>query len=358
MLSRPFNSLRYACLAETLNIPVQLQRILDVKEPLARKAARESRLSPQKLCDGNPHFLLPLHVPKRSHPVGKGPVVTVWNPNGFLRPPDCSVEVPREDLRERPVRVERPALGIVGAEVDRPLEMRDGLGVAAFVGQRVAKTAVDGRQAGVEFEGSLQLGERVSIGLPRQQNATMNEADERVLVIELHALLGKALGFVQRLVVSLRVEVEHTEDDSIGKKRESLRQFRIERRGAAQQLLRLPVVFSRELVEVHQSEMIQVPGLQCLAGFPLRTQALGVAHARLDARSDGPRDLVLQLENLLELTIILLSPHELAAFGFDQMCRYPHARPDLANATFHDVIGAQLRADAAYVAAVSLEREC
>src|SRR5262249_17481216 len=126
-------SLRYACLAETLNIPVQLQRVLDVKEPLARKAPRESRLSPQKLCDGNPQFLLPLHVPKRSHPMGKGPVVTVWNPNGSLRPPECSVEVPREDLRERPVRVERPALGIVGAEVDRPLEMRDGLAVAAFI---------------------------------------------------------------------------------------------------------------------------------------------------------------------------------------------------------------------------------
>src|SRR5262249_27318587 len=104
--------------------------------------------------------------------------------------------------------------------------------------------------------------------------------------------------------------------------------------------------------------MEQVPGLQCLAGLSLRTQALGDAHARLDARSDGPRDLVLQPENLRELAIILLCPHELAAFGFDQVHRYPHARPDLANATFHDVIGAQLRADAAYIAAVSLEREC
>src|SRR5262245_63770208 len=138
MLS-PFNSLRYACLAETLNIRVQLQGVLDVKEPLARKAARESRLSPQKLCDGNPQFLLPLHVSKRSHPVGKGPVVTVWNPNGSLRPPECFVEVPREDLRERPVRVERPSLVIVGAEVERPRETRDGMAVAAFVGQRLAK---------------------------------------------------------------------------------------------------------------------------------------------------------------------------------------------------------------------------
>src|SRR5262249_12333328 len=207
MLSRPFNSLRYACLAETLNIPVQLQRVLNVKEPLARKAARESRLSPQKLCDGNPQFLLPLHVPKRSHPVGQGPVVTVWNPNGSLRPPECSVEVPRDDLRERPVRVERSALGTVGAEVDSRLDIRDGLAVPAFVAQRIAKTDVDGRQAGVEFAGSLQLGERVSVGLPRQQNATMNEPDERVLVIELHALFGKPLGFVQRLVVRIRVEV-------------------------------------------------------------------------------------------------------------------------------------------------------
>jgi len=102
MLSRPFNSLRYACLAETLNIPVQLQRVLNVKEPLARKAARESRLSPQKLCDGNPQFLLPLHVPKRSHPVGKGPVVTVWNPNGSLRPPNALSKSPAKICASAP----------------------------------------------------------------------------------------------------------------------------------------------------------------------------------------------------------------------------------------------------------------
>src|SRR5262245_12402842 len=104
--------------------------------------------------------------------------------------------------------------------------------------------------------------------------------------------------------------------------------------------------------------MEEIPSLQCIRGFPIRAQALGCADARLDARSDGSRDLVLQFENLVELAVILLSPHEPGAFRFDQVRRYPYALADLADAAFHDVVGAQLRADAAYVTALSLEREC
>src|SRR5262245_31601575 len=103
--------------------------------------------------------------------------------------------------------------------------------------------------------------------------------------------------------------------------------------------------------------MEEVPSLQCIRGFPLRTQALGDTHAGLDACSDGPGDLVLDLENLVELAVILLSPHEPASFGFDQVRRYSYTLPDLAYAAFHHVVGAQLRADAAYVTALSLERE-
>src|SRR5262249_6684194 len=111
MLSRPFNSLRYACLAETLNIPVQLQRVLNVKEPLARKAARESRLSPQKLCDGNPQFLLPLHVPKRSHPVGKGPVVTSLESEWLSAPTRMLCRSPRRRFARAPRTSRTPSAG-------------------------------------------------------------------------------------------------------------------------------------------------------------------------------------------------------------------------------------------------------
>ena len=52
----------------------------------------------------------------------------------------------------------------------------------------------------------------------------------------------------------------------------------------------------------------KIPGVQCRNCFPLDTHPLGGADLGLDSACNGGRDLVLQVEKLLQIAIVTLSP--------------------------------------------------
>ena len=73
--------------------------------------------------------------------------------------------------------------------------------------------------------------------------------------------------------------------------------------------------------------------------------ALGFEQFRLDSAGDGIRDLVLQLEQVGEVTVEPLCPKMRVCFGINQLGvdAHPSARP--ANASFQKVAHAQLATD-------------
>src|SRR6516165_11147007 len=103
--------------------------------------------------------------------------MTTRNQYCLIRPLYGLIKFPRQQMCERPVGVECPTLGIVGAEFDRLAEERHGFSEAPFVGKRISKTAMDNRQIGIELDGCLQFGQCVGVGSARNQRAPVYETE-------------------------------------------------------------------------------------------------------------------------------------------------------------------------------------
>src|SRR5262249_54743307 len=150
---------------------------------------------------------------KCRYPVGERPVMTTWNQYCLIRPLYGLIEFPRQQMCERPVGVECPTLGIVGAEFDRLVEERDGFSEAPFVGKRISKTAMDNRQIGIELDGYLQFGQCVGVGSARNQRAPVYETDQRILVVEFDGLFRNRHDVMEPSIVGIGFEIRHAEDE-------------------------------------------------------------------------------------------------------------------------------------------------
>src|SRR5260370_16741277 len=73
--------------------------------------------------------------------------------------------------------------------------------------------------------------------------------------------------------------------------------------------------------------------------------ALGFEQFRLDSADDGIRDLVLQLEQVGEVTVEPLCPQMRVRFGINQLGVDAHPSAGPANASFQNVAYAQLATD-------------
>src|SRR6516165_7071261 len=85
-----------------------------------------------------------------------------------------------------------------------------------------------------------------------------------------------------------------------------------------------------------------------------RPRSLGGLQGRLDDAGDTDRDLVLQIEDVLERAIEAVGPQMHSCFGLDKLrgnANPPAALPDRA---FEDVAHAQLAADPLYVDRLAL----
>src|SRR5712671_4657341 len=87
-----------------------------------------------------------------------------------------------------------------------------------------------------------------------------------------------------------------------------------------------------------------------IAGRPIRRSAdLGDLQCRLDNAGDTDRDLVLEVKNVIERTVEVVSPEMRTPSGLDQLCSNAHALAGLAHGAFQDVAYAQLPADLLHV---------
>ena len=75
--------------------------------------------------------------------------------------------------------------------------------------------------------------------------------------------------------------------------------------------------------------------------FALGADALGGADLGLDARCNGHRDLVLQVEKLLEIAIVALGPQLPTGFRLGQLYCDPHAIRGFSHAAVDQIIRAE-----------------
>jgi hypothetical protein len=73
-------------------------------------------------------------VPQGRDTVGERPIMRIRHPRGSLGPLARQLEFPRKYVCKRSIRVERPTQGIIGAQLDRSLEVGDRLADAPLVG--------------------------------------------------------------------------------------------------------------------------------------------------------------------------------------------------------------------------------
>ena len=81
-----------------------------------------------------------------------------------------------------------------------------------------------------------------------------------------------------------------------------------------------------------------------------------VFQAATDRGHDHPRHLVLHAEDILDFTVVTVSPDMLAADRIDQLCGYPHRVVGASHTAFDHVISIQLRSDAEMIDALLLDR--
>lgn len=109
--------------------------VLDVEETPAREAAAEIRTALQQLVPGGRQLVMILQVPERRDTMRESPELCVRHARGLVRPFKGLIELPSENVCQRTVRIEGPAQGIVRAQVDSLLEVRDRLVETALIGQ-------------------------------------------------------------------------------------------------------------------------------------------------------------------------------------------------------------------------------
>lgn len=85
------------------------------------------------------------------------------------------------------------------------------------------------------------------------------------------------------------------------------------------------------------------------------THPLGGTDLGLDPARNGGRDLVLQVEKLLEIAIVALGPQLPAGFRLDQLRRDAHAIRGLPHAAVHQVIRPERQARRTRIATGTLE---
>src|SRR5436190_14294549 len=92
-----------------------------------------------------------------------------------------------------------------------------------------------------------------------------------------------------------------------------------------------------------------VIGCQIFRVLANRTFDLGVFNPPHEGRNDGSRDLVLELEQLVDAPVIAFAPQMIACRGVYELRRDAEAIPHLSNTAFGYVTHAKLFTDPAYV---------
>ncbi len=106
----------------------------------------------------------------------------------------------------------------------------------------------------------------------------------------------------------------------------------------------------------HAAQQVVV-GIEPLGRLALGALDFGLFEFRRDRDDHARRDLVLQIENVLEATVEAIRPEMRAGRGIDQLSGDPHAVRRLAHAALQHIADAELAADLLHVDAAALVGE-
>src|SRR5688572_10849909 len=94
---------RQTCLAQALQVALQLFRILDIEKALARERARKIRLPKPQIRKRGGQLAFPVQVSEGRDPMGERPIVTIGDADRLLCPLEGVIELTGQEMRERSV---------------------------------------------------------------------------------------------------------------------------------------------------------------------------------------------------------------------------------------------------------------
>ncbi len=104
-------------------------------------------------------------------------------------------------------------------------------------------------------------------------------------------------------------------------------------------------VFAREAVQMPPAARVQMPGIETARRRDAGTFDDRMPDDRFERSDDVIGQFVLDLEQILQGTLVALRPEVMTGSRIDQLAGHAHSVAGLANAAFEHVAGAQAAAD-------------
>lgn len=225
----------------------------------------------------------------------------------------------------------------MGAKLDRSDELLDRLGVSALVAQRVAEAAERRREARVEIDRPLVVGECGRVLTTGEMNAATKHVEHRIVRIRSEGERRCAQCVVEHRRLGVGVPVGHPEHDRVCPPGVGVTEIRIDRPSAVEQSLSLLVVCGGEAVEVRDAEMEQIPRAEVRAASAAHAVALGEADVRFDRRHDLVGDPIEHVEEVRRRPVIALGPPACARLGLGQRHGHAQSLSVAPDRSLHDV---------------------
>src|SRR5262249_13600254 len=130
---------------------------------------------------------------------------------------------------------------------------------------------------------------------------------------------------------------------------------RIERDRAVEQRQRFIDGRAGAQMEVRHSAQVIIIGIETLGGLALRTRDLGLFELRREGANHARRDLVLQVENIVERAFETVGPEVGAGRRVDELAGDAYTLRGSANAALEHIAHPELTADLLDVHAAALE---
>ena len=182
------------------------------------------------------------------------------------------------------------------------------------------------RETRVEIDRRLQLGDPpLELHLDRT-DTPQNEVCEGIPVVDSDGPFRQFESFPQCLLASVGISVNDVMVQHVSRRRAGLAKLFVDLDGLSQIPQGFVVVLACVLIEMPDALQIEIPGIDVGSSVGLQALPFGPFQLGLEAGGDPPRDIVLQVEEVVQFAIVELGP-ELFVAGrvyqdpFDEMAR-------------------------------------
>jgi hypothetical protein len=262
----------------------------------------------------------------------------------LARQADRLVVVAADELRVGGDAAIDRCAGVARAQPERPARREVAVFPTAAIGQRQPIEALGQREAGIELQGELELGQAVVEATGEQQGVAQRMMCPRVLAVGANRRPRRALGDRHG---GRHVLPTHVGGEGMAGRQHAQRLavVGIDADRLLEQRLRHDIVLPRDAPVVGQSPHDEVPGIEAVGRATPGVRAFRGVELRLDGGHDGLRDLVLDGEDIGQRAIVALRPDMAAGGDRIELGGDSHAIARLADAALHDIAHAEFAAD-------------